>query len=377
MVRVQRLRGPLTLLLVVVATSCGLLGCKPGWSADGKQVAFWYSPGDEETSFLATYDLDTGAVRRVFVSEQYALLRPTYAPDGQSLLLLAAREVEGAPGQPRGSNICDIDVLRIRLDPKATTQAPSAEKLATIKQTDGDALVLTEMIFDGENRLWWTSYEKADKKAGRPERFVPLRVDLATGKVTRPFQDRSIRLFTGPAGIFGVEGRVADWHVGSMHLTKEGLVFEHLVGALGKLGDGELAAIGRTHLAAWHKIAAPSGELSHVEVLIGDLTGKITAHIQAPEAVTDLQAAAFSQEDRTLWAFSQGHRWLLRFDASAGTFSGATPVPEGDRPEAAAASPLGTHFAGSFSEPSEDGSILRVFDVTGKQAEIQRVKLPR
>ncbi len=360
-------------VLAALAVLLGAPGCKPGWSSDGTSVAFWYAPKEDGPSFLATCDITTGAVKRVFVSRQHELLRPAYAPDDQSLFVLAARE-SGAKGS---QNLCDMDVLRVRLDPKSKEPTQAYEKLATIKAIQGEPLMDYDLIVDGQGQLWWTWYEKPDKKAGRSERHLPLRIDPATGTVSRPFKDRNVRLLRGPAGIFGVEGIWKDKRVGILRLAKEGPTLEYLAGAAGTLGKDRLLAVGKRHLAASREIPLQKTKGVRLELRITELTGKLAARIEVPEQVKMISAAAFAADDRTLWAFSAGGAWLLRFDLEKGIFVGALTIPRADRPDALSPSPSGTHFAGSFSEPTADGSILRVFDLTGKKPQIKRMKLPR
>jgi len=363
-----------TWILAALVLLCTGPGCKPGWSADGKRVAFWYTTDDMDRSFLATYDLESGAVKRAFVSDQYELFRPVFAADGTSLIVLAARESAAAAGS---GSLCDLDVLRVRLDPKAKGPTKAYEKITTIKSLQTEPLLIADVIVDAKNRIWWVRYERPSKEARRPERHLPLCIEPATGKVTQPFKNRNLRLFSGRAGIFCVEGSVTDKRVGIVRFSKDEPVIERLPGALGNLGSDSLLTVGAAHLAAFHTVVAATGKQVRLELLIADVSGKLTARIPVPEAVTAIAAATFAEKDRTLWVASQGPEWLLRFNLEKRILETATPVPFDARPEDLAASPEGTHFAGSFTEPTSDGAVLCVFDLRGKDAKIKRVKLPR
>ncbi|MDJ0521162.1 MAG: hypothetical protein QNJ90_03715 [Planctomycetota bacterium] len=364
------------LVCFALALLCVAPGCKPGWSADGKQVAYWWTPDEGATSYLATYHIETGASRRVFVSKRHSVLRPMFAADGKSLLVLAAREPSGGSTPRSNDHLCDVDLLRIRLDRKSGASTRVHETIATLQRTDGDALLWTDMLLDAQGQLWWTAYQKPRKKAGVPERIMPVRIDLTTGAITRPFPKRDVRLESGRAGIFGVEGLVLNRRVGRLRLSEKGPVFEHLSGPLGRLRDGELIAIGTKHLAAMRPVRSKEDKRARCELLITDLAGTLRARVPVPQEVAaTLGAATFDAEDRTLWAFSAGGRYLLRFDVQKGRFVRAVAVP--DAPDQFAPSPGGTHFAGGTMEPAGDGTLLCVFDLTGAKPQIRRIKIPK
>ena len=269
-------------ILGVVAFVAYALACRPSWSPDSKQVAYYFLDGETEAHAVAVYDLELRQGRRLYErqGDGAGLMQIAWLPSGKSILAVRVDKKK-------------VEFLRI--DPKDG----ESTAIKAIVRDDCEGIAMCPLIV-GEGRYLWTSWTEKQREGAKDIHGL-LKVDCVTGKA------EFVR--TGALVYLSQNGAACAYL--SISEAEDALEigrFDPVTGTRQRIGSftekdlpGEPCCVFVATDLAGSRIAMAAKKDDLVRILVLNAQGSIVREVVCPDVVSEPSYITWGQDSRTVW----------------------------------------------------------------------------
>jgi len=273
---------------------CGIIGavafvvyalaCRPSWSPDSRQVAYYFHNEETEVCGVAVYDLKLRQGRRLYEQKKDSagFMQVVWLPSGKSIVAVQVGKTK-------------VDFIRI--DPRDG----KSEVIKTIVCNDCEGIAICPLIVGEERYLWICWQEKKKQQKGDESTPGLLKVDCVTGKAEFLRTRMPVYLWEngGVCAYMGVSEAEEALEVGR---------FDPVTGALQKIKSftekefpGELCGMFLATAPDGSRIAMAAKKDDLVRILVLDAQGGIVNEVVCPDTVSEPSYIAWGQDSSTVW----------------------------------------------------------------------------
>jgi len=288
----------------VIAVVVYALACRPSWSPDSRQVAYYFHNEETEVGGVALYDLELKQGRRLYEqkTDSAGFMQVVCLPSGKSILAVQSGKKK-------------VEFLRI--DPKDG----GASSIKTIVRDGYEGIAMYPLVVGEERYLWTYWTEKREQQDGDKDIHGLLKVDCVTGKAE--FVKTGALIYLSQNGdacaYLGVSETEEALEVGRFDPVTG--TRQTIASFTEKEFPGEPSCMFVAIDSAGSRIAMAAKKDDLVRILVVGAQGRIIREVACSDTVSEPSYVTWGQDSHTVWLSTE-----LRAEEKAKKCSGLVEV---------------------------------------------------